>query len=231
MRDVVRSTSHQVARDLTLVALSLVSVAIGLYQLSRGRETPAFGTLDAIDLAIVAVFWIDLVREGSRVGWRKYLRTHWWELPSLVPAVPVLVANAPAVAVARALRLLRIFRIIGVLLRLRPIGEYLYRLARRARIDLILGMGACVIGIGTVIAYAVESEANPNMTTWGQATWFAFNMFTNVAYLDLHPITISGRILAGILQLCGIAFIGIFTASLAGAIVHEGPPAGKDSSS
>jgi hypothetical protein len=49
-------------------------------------------------------------------------------------------------------------------------------------------------------------------------------LVTNVAYLDFQPVTLAGRMLAGILQLCGIAFIGVFTASLAGAIVREPGP-------
>ena len=48
-------------------------------------------------------------------------------------------------------------------------------------------------------------------------------MVTNFAYLDFQPATTGGRVLAGILQVCGIAFIGIFTASLAGAIVRDPP--------
>lgn len=232
MKAQVRSAWRQVARDLVLVALSLVSVAIGIYGLSRETTAPSTleKILDALDLVIVAAFWVDFVVAARRVGWRKYLRTHWWELPSLVPAIPVLVANAPAVEVARAFRLLRIFRVIGVLMRLRPAGEYIFRLARRARIDVILSVGAGIIAFGTVLAYAVESPSNREMASWGQATWFAFNMFTNVAYLDLHPLTVPGRIVAGILQVCGIAFIGVFTASLAGAIVREGPRPDEDSS-
>jgi hypothetical protein len=41
--------------------------------------------------------------------------------------------------------------------------------------------------------------------------------------LDSRPVTTGGRILAGVLQVCGIAFIGIFTASLAGAIIRDEP--------
>ena len=52
-------------------------------------------------------------------------------------------------------------------------------------------------------------------------------MFTNVAYVDFQPATTSGRVLAAVLQVCGIAFIGVFAASLAGAIVRE-PPEDED---
>lgn len=46
-------------------------------------------------------------------------------------------------------------------------------------------------------------------------------MFTNVAYVDFQPVTGAGRIVAGILQILGIAFIGIFVGSMANAIMQE----------
>ncbi|HEX2022420.1 MAG TPA: potassium channel family protein [Candidatus Thermoplasmatota archaeon] len=219
-----RPAARQAWRDVLISVLAVVSLAIGLRQISQ-EETGEFTWLDWIDLGIVAVFWVDFAWEARRHGglW-PYARRRWWEVPSLVPPLPGLVALFPGVALARALRLLRLVRVVAFLLRLRPAGSYVVRLARRARLDAILGVGAIVVLVGTVLAYALESAANARMASWGDATWWAFNMFTNVAYVDFQPITLSGRVLAGILQLCGIAFIGVFTASLAGAIVKEAEP-------
>ncbi len=217
-----REPKRQVARDLVISLLALVSVTIGLYQYDQGADATGglhFGWLDGLDLAIVVVFWIDFVVESRRVGFRVYARSHWIELPSLVPGI----------ALFRALRLLRLLRVVSVVMRLRPAGSYSVRLARRARIDLIFGIAAVVVFVGALGAWMLESEANPSLRTFGKALWFSFNMCTNVAYLDFQPATTGGRILAGLLQLFGIAFIGIFTASLAGAIIKEPPPPKDDS--
>lgn len=222
---VVRSEKAQLVRDVALSALAIASVSIGLYQLSQDEPGTAMTWLDWLDLAIVAFFWVDFVTETRRWGsLGAYVKKHWWELPSLIPAVPALVAVFPAAGLLRALRLLRLVRVVSVLMRLRPAGAYVVRLARRARIDVILGIGAATVLVSSVLAYALERGANDDMASWPQAFWFTFNMFTNVAYLDFQPVTFGGRALAGVLQLCGIAFIGVFTASLAGAIVREGPP-------
>lgn len=226
MRPLGRPEQSQLVRDLVLVALALVSVVIGFYQLSL-EPTAGITWLDGLDLAIVAAFWIDFVREARRIGARRYVRTHWWELPSLIPAIPALVTAFPPIAIVRIVRVLRLARVIGVLLRLRPVGAYVVRLARRARIDVILAVGALVTLLGTFLAHVTESRTNPDMASYGQAAWFVFNMFTNVAYLDFQPVTLAGRVLAGVLQLSGIAFIGVFTASLAGAIVREPPAEGE----
>jgi voltage-gated potassium channel len=220
-----RSERAQAWRDLALSALAIGSVAIGFLQLSRADGDTRMTWLDWLDLAIVAVFWVDFVTEVRRWGsLRAYARKHWWELPSLIPALPALAAVFPPAPFLRALRLLRLARVVSVLMRLRPAGAYLVRVARRARIDIILGTGAVIVFLSTVLAYVIESRVNPDMETWGKAFWFAFNMFTNVAFVDYHPVTDGGRALAGVLQLCGIAFIGIFTASLAGVIMRDPPP-------
>ena len=222
---VVRSQNAQLMRDIALSALAIVSVAIGIYSMTHEPESTAMTPLDWVDLGIVAVFWIDFVLESRRWGTRRYVRSHWWEVPSLIPAIPALVAVFPATALLRALRLLRLIRVVSVVMRLRPAGAYLVRLARRAHLDKIFGVALGMMLLSAFLAYALESRENPDMATWGQALWFSVNMFTNVAYLDFQPVTVGGRILAGILQLFGIAFIGIFTASLAGAIVREDPDA------
>jgi voltage-gated potassium channel len=217
------SNGGQVARDVVMSILALASVGIGLTLLSETAYA-RFGWLEAIDFVIVAIFWFDFIREIRRAdNVRGYLVSHWWELPSLIPTISALVAMFPGFALLRVVRVLRLFRVVGVIMRLRPAGSYLVRLAREARLGAIFGMGAFVVFLGTLLAYAVESRVNPSMESWGQATWFALNMVTNVAYLDFQPVTMGGRILAGVLQVCGIAFIGIFTASLAGAIIRDEP--------
>lgn len=220
----VRSEKAQAWRDVVLSALAIVSVALGLYSLSHDTGSARMTLLDWLDLAIVLVFWVDMIAEARRWGsFSRYARSHWWELPSLIPAIPALVAVFPAAALLRILRLVRLVRVVSVLMRLRPAGAFLVRIARRAHLDAIFGIAAGMVLVATAVAYALESRANPDMRTLGAALWFVFNMFTNVAYLDFQPVTLGGRVLAGILQLCGIAFIGIFTASLAGAIIREDP--------
>lgn len=224
-------TERQFRRDVWITVLALVSVGIGLYQLATEPEHPTFTWLDAVDLLIVAVFAWDLVASARRSGnARRYVATHWWELPSLVPSSAGLLLGVSGISLVRGFRLvrvvrvLRVVRVIGILPRFRGAARYVLRLARAARIGTILGIGAAVVALGTLVAFLAERAANDRMAHLGDAAWWALNMFTNVAYVDFQPATPGGRVLAAILQVCGIAFIGVFTASLAGAIVREPGP-------
>lgn len=221
------SARRQLRHDLAISALALVSVGIGLYELAR--PDPRFSPLDALDLAIVAVFLVDFVRHARRSGdARRYVRGHWWELPSLVPVTGGLVEGLGGISVIRGVRLLRLaravrlLRILGVAARLRRVRRYLGRVAKRARVATIGAAGALVVALGALAATLVEAS-NPRLATWGDALWWSLNVFTTVAYVDHQPATGGGRVLAGLLMVAGVAFIGVFTASLANAILKEPP--------
>jgi voltage-gated potassium channel len=224
-----------VRRDLLIAALALVSVCIGVYQIAREPEDPGFTWLDAVDLGIVVVFALDFVWQARACGdWRAYLRRHWWELPSLIPASGVVVQGVPGLAIVRGIRLvrlvrvLRLLRLLGLAARLRRVARYVVRVARRANLAAILGAGAVVVAVGALLAFALEADANPAFASLGNAFWWSLNVFDNVAYVEFMPATLGGRLVAAALEVCGIGFIGVFTASLAGAILREPRPDEED---
>jgi hypothetical protein len=228
------SPRGELRHDILIGVLALASVAIGIEQLAREAPTPRFEPLDAVDLAIALFFIADFAWRAWREGPGRYLRSHWWELPALLPVSPALVASLPGLAVVRGVRLvrlarvLRLVRLLGVASRLRSVSRYTWRVAHRARVPTILGAGALVVWMGALVAWMLESDVNARLASAGGALWWSLNMFTNVAYVDFQPATTGGRVLAGVLELSGIAFIGVFTASLASAIVKEPTPAQED---
>lgn len=227
-------TARRVQRELVISILALVSVAIGLYQLTRRDESPSFSWLDAVDLGIVAIFVADFVVQARRCGWRLYLRRHWWELPSMIPASGILVQGVPGFSIVRGVRLvrlvrvLRLLRIVGLAVRFRRVARYVRNVARRANVLPILGVGAAIVSLGALLGYALERDTGSRLSDLGDAFWWALNMVTNVAYVDFQPATVQARVLAGVLEVAGIGFIGVFTASLAGAIVREPRPDEED---
>jgi hypothetical protein len=98
-----------------------------------------------------------------------------------------------------------------------------FGIARRAHIDLLILLAIVVILFGAGAAWLIESKTNPNFTSYGDSIWWALNMFSNVAYVEFHPSSLGGRIVAMILEFTGIAFIGLFTASLAKALLTISP--------
>lgn len=229
--DELGESRGQLRRDLLISTLAIVSVLIGVWQLTHEAENPSFSWLDVVDLAIVAVFIVDFVWQARKCGdWGLYLRRHWWEIPSLIPASGIIVRGVPAISLVRGIRLvrlvrvLRLLRLLGLAVRFRRVARYVWRIVRRANLGSILVAAAMLVLVGGFLAFALESDANPAFTSVGNALWWALNMFDNVAYVDFQPATPGGRVIAGILEVCGIGFIGVLGGSLAGAIIQEPKP-------
>ena len=223
-----RHAERQLRKDLVISALALVSVGIGVYDLSRSRADNHFTWLDILDLVIVGIFIVDFVWSAVNSGnWRTYLRQHWYEVPTLLPVTGNMVAGAGAVPILRSLRLVRLvrvvrlLRVIGAVARLKNFWRTAFRIARRAHLGSLVIFATLVIVGGSALAWLVESPVNPNFEHLGDALWWGVNMFTNVAYVDFHPQTTAGRLVATLLEFTGIGFIGLFTASLAGALLTD----------
>ena len=152
-----------------------------------------------------AIFAIDyLVRLKLSHNRYAYVRSHWLDL--VIIALPVL----------RPLRLLRLV-------------TFLSLVNRRASTDLRGRVGMYVAGGATLLALVgalavvdVERTAeDANITTIGDALWWAVTTMTTVGYGDRYPVTALGRGVAIGLMICGIAVLGTVTATLASWIVER----------
>lgn len=222
---------RQLRRDLFISLLAVVSVGIGVLELARPRVDARFTAIDALDLAIVAVFIWDFVTHARASGdWRRYARRHWYEIPSLIPITGGLVEGLDGIAVVRGVRLVRLvrvvrlLRIVGAAARLRSVRRYVGRVAERAQLVPIAAVGAGLVLVGAAAAWVAEGGSNPRMGRFSDALWWSLNLFTTVAYVDYQPRTSGGFVIGGLLQVLGIAFVGVFTASLASAILKEPGP-------
>ncbi len=68
----------------------------------------------------------------------------------------------------------------------------------------------------------VERHApHAQITSFGDAVWWAVSTVTTVGYGDLTPVTLSGRLIAVALMVAGISLLGVVTATLASWIVEK----------
>lgn len=61
------------------------------------------------------------------------------------------------------------------------------------------------------IVYFLERNVNPNMTTYFDYLWWGVSTITTVAYGDILPITLPGRIIAILLMYTGTVLFISFT--------------------
>jgi voltage-gated potassium channel len=73
-----------------------------------------------------------------------------------------------------------------------------------------------VLFIGSLAILDVErGRPGANIETFGDALWWSASTVTTVGYGDQFPVTTAGRMLAIVVMLCGIALIGVVTATFA----------------
>ncbi len=188
----------RVELPLTIAAVVFL-VAYAVPVLDTHLDHPLVRTLSVVSWVTWAAFGIDYVVRLYLVRRRWYfVRTHLFDL-ALV-----------ALPLWRPLRALRVVTLVTVVNR--RAGSTL-----RGRVATYVVAGT--LGVLFVSALAVlDAERNApkaNITSFGDALWWAITTMTTVGYGDRYPVTFTGRIVAAGLMICGVALLGIVTASFA----------------
>jgi voltage-gated potassium channel len=78
------------------------------------------------------------------------------------------------------------------------------------------------VGLGAVAVLDAEQDVqDANITSLGDALWWAATTVTTVGYGDRYPVTTTGRVIAICLMILGIALVGAVTASIAAWFVSS----------
>ena len=129
----------------------------------------------------------------------EYLRKNWLEV--LIVIIPFF----------RTLRLIRLFLF----------GSRAFAGARRlVHVDFLVVYGIGMIIIAATIVVTVETGYNASIHSFSDALWWAAVTITTAGYGDMVTITTTGRVVAFVLMLGGIAFFSGITAYLASFLVR-----------
>lgn len=167
---------------------------------------------DAVTWAVWAFFVIDYVVRLSLADDRR--RWFWKHLLDLVIlALPLL----------RPLRLIRLVVLIRTLNRSASSNL-------RGRVAAYVAGGSALLAFVAALAVLSAERGHPgaNLTTFGDAIWWACTTMTTVGYGDHYPITAEGRLVGVLLMIGGIALLGTVTATLASWLVETVQGEGED---
>lgn len=90
--------------------------------------------------------------------------------------------------------------------------------------ELIFGWSVAlsVVIFAGVAMYYVERAAQPDVFyNVGQGLWWSIITFATVGYGDIFPITVAGKILAGIIAMIGIGMLALPTAIISSAFIKK----------
>lgn len=111
----------------------------------------------------------------------------------------------------RFARLLRLTKIARLFAFARRIGSTFSGVLKTNGLAYVVMVTFGIVLIGAFGIMAFED----NMQTFGDALWWSLVTTTTVGYGDISPESTGGRVLAGLLMIVGIGFLGMVTGSVA----------------
>lgn len=200
--------------ELVVLALSALMLPAVLIQDSRLRGpwpdlALAFGALVWAAFAVELALTLRHARDRSAA-----LRRHWQDALVVLVIFP---AWGPLFGVfgpgwLRGWRLARLVAVVGRLFRAEGLVSRRQNLPYLAALTAVLVVAA---GIGVA-----ETDPTRFPNPW-RGLWWAIVTVTTVGYGDTFPTSMGGRIVASLLMLVGIGFLGLATGAIASHFVHH----------
>jgi voltage-gated potassium channel len=203
------------AFDLALLVLILISIASVLLESIAGVRATYGSLLRGVEWGITGLFTLEYLLRLICVGRPLRYAVSFFGLVDLTAILPtylsLFIGGAQTLIVIRALRLLRVFRILKLA---QFVGEasLLARALKASRRKILVFLGAVstlVLIIGALM-YLIEGEGN-GFTSIPQSIYWAVVTLTTVGYGDVAPHTVLGKFLASLVMIIGYAIIAVPT--------------------
>jgi voltage-gated potassium channel len=206
--------THGNAYEIFIFVLTLLS--LGVMVLLVLPVSPAVrDALTFYDNLICVVYNLS----GSHPRSEYFVRNRGWlDLLGSIPSFGVL----PFTALFRLARLSRLARILRAFRGRQQKDLVRDVIANRSQYALFITMllVVVVLTVGSVLILQFESASpDANITTGGDALWWAFVTLTTVGYGDRFPVTQLGRATAVAVMFAGIGLIGALASLLASVLV------------
>ncbi len=203
------------AYDVALIAAILASVSVVMLETVGELQVRFGGELRAAEWFFTILFTVEYaVRLWCTRQPLRYAGSFFGivDLLSILPTyLSVVLPGAQALLTVRALRLLRIFRVL-------KLGQYTseashlgHALARsRQKITVFLAVVATLVLVLGSLMYLVEGPSN-GFTSIPRSVYWAIVTLTTVGYGDITPHTVAGQVLASVVMILGYGIIAVPT--------------------
>jgi voltage-gated potassium channel len=217
---------HSNAYNIFILVLTILSLAI-MVLLILPLPEQVLQVLWVYDNLICFVFLGDFAMNMSRTKPRRdYFigQRGWLDLLGSIPSLNILRITA-LLRLARLSRLARISRLLRGENRKALIADVVQNRGQYATFITLLS-AFIVLVTSSVLVLEFESRApagEANITTGGDALWWAIVTITTVGYGDYFPVTPLGRLTGVAVMFAGVGIIGALASILASILVPDAP--------
>jgi voltage-gated potassium channel len=203
-----------------LSVLSIVNLALMYLAGSEAVESVILIMNGILSVIFFADFTFRFVTAGPD-RWRYFFRQFGWA--DLVASLPF-----PQVKILRLFRVFRAVRL-GREYGVRDMARTFWEERAQSALLAVLLFILMLLEFGSMaMVYAEEDAAGANITTGGDAVWWAYVTITTVGYGDQFPVTTVGRVIGVLVLTGGVALFGTLTGYLANLFLA---PSGRSQSS
>ena len=214
------------AFDVGLLVAILVSVGAVMLESVADVRREYGAVLRAVEWSLTAAFTLEYVLRLVAVDRPARYARSFFGLMDLVAIEPtylaLVVPEAHSLMVIRAVRLLRIFRILKLA---QFLGEaqllVLALQASRRKITVFLGGIVTIVMIVGTLMYVIEGEEH-GFTSIPTSMYWAVVTMTTVGYGDIAPRTAVGQLLAALLMILGYGIIAVPTGIVSVELANAG---------
>lgn len=213
------------AFDLTLVVVILAATVTAMLETVPSLSPQTHRRLVAAEWIFTAIFTVEYVVRLLCVGRPLRYAVSFYGLVDLLAVLPtylsLLFPGSQSLLVIRALRLLRIFRVMKLtryLVEARALGTAMVE--SRPKIVVFLTTVLVTVTIVGATMYLVEGPEN-GFTSIPTSMYWAIVTMTTVGYGDISPKTALGQVLASGLMVLGYALIIVPTGIVSAEVAHQ----------
>jgi voltage-gated potassium channel len=211
---------HSNAYNIFILVLTILSLAVMVVMLLPISDA-TLQLLSVYDNLICVIFLIDFF-----LNWRAaphksdyFIRQGGWlDLLGSIPSFGI-TKYGGLLRLARLGRFARITRLLRGENKKALVKDVLENRSKYALFITIL-LTILVLTVASVLVLQFESQSpDANISTGGDALWYAIVTITTVGYGDRYPVTLAGRVTAMFIMFMGVGIIGALASILASLLV------------
>ncbi|AZV55596.1 potassium channel family protein [Clostridium sp. AWRP] len=198
--------------------LSLSIIIILIFEDAGNLTARGMDTARKIDNIIWMIFVVDyftrlIISENKKI----FIKKNIIDLIAIIPFNMIF----QSLRIVESTKLFKTLKLVNFLRSLRALAFFfkfekcLNEFIKTNKFNYILQLTIVTILMGGVGMHFAEGR------TLGDSIWLSFVTTTTVGYGDISPSTIAGRIIASILMLTGIGFIGTLTSTISAYFIDR----------
>jgi len=196
--------------EVTFAVLALVAVSIAFADILNKIPSAYQNMYFTTDKIILVIFAFDyFVRLYLSKDKKAYFKNNIFELLSILPLDSLF----------RGFRLFRIIRIVRILFMTKRLSGRSTSFLNTNGFIYVLIVTIITVFLGAISIFYLEHGTS--IESFGDALWWSFVTVTTVGYGDISPVTAAGRLVAVILMIVGIGFIGMLTGTIATFFIRK----------